>query len=1313
MGRQPATSTLKNHVDMAINLSSLDAKVQELGLLIGLLSEEQSVVSIDKTWFNNTQTRLEATDTRLQYLVELLDTLLGPASAVPAGMPANFHWYQLPNPQAATGTTAKLPLYLVASPPAAAGQMGFGLEASTEGANFTLALSLNMPCLAYDTSGAHFVAGAANYPCQLSLSLTKVGGFQAGSVSFSGVSVVGSFFFNGTAPSLTLTFEGLTGAGSQATSSYTTLSELSSALPLAWLAAVVAPGVGTWLDTAIGSSSVTPGIILVAAGLLAKNSTGSYAVSGSSWLNPSAIAIAEHFIFSLLDSFAAATPPALLMTLPGGGLSVCHRTEAADSSVDYGLRLQSTLGLGSWVSLCLGAELTGQTQTNDWLTDSGQSAGALFPDPGISLYLLNAKPAPTAADPALTYSFAPDLILANVGLNVNGANKQALIDLGGYTLQGFELRAALALRADAQGNKAWVYGVAARLDDLGIPLGPGFGAAVSGSDTNPVAKSLVSSGSGSGSGDQDPINPAFSISAAYVKNGKLAVQLYDKDGKATDVVTLPIHRALGPLQCEKVGVGWLPDATTPKLSVLFDGGVRLDVLDISLDGLSIDIPVTTPGDFSGYSMDLAGLGLSFSAGEVALSGAFVKLPPTPTRTYPEYDGSVLITGGGFSLSALGSYAYATDPNDQNGFASLFIFGMLDGNVGGPAFFYVTGLAVGFGYNRQINLPDMNSVTDFPFLKVFDDPSSLLGTGPATSQPSPLTVLAHMDSYVPPQRGEYWLAAGVRFTSFDLVHTTALLTVEFGRELEIGLLGITRLSLPPAAPGSSTPTYLYAELGIEVVVLPDQGFVGATALLTPNSYVIDPACKLTGGLAFYSWFGNNPHANEFVLTIGGYYPSFTPPGYYPSVPRLAFNWPVSDSVNISGDAYFALTPSAAMAGAGLNITYNDGDLHAWFNAQMDALIVWAPFQYLIDIQVNLGASYRLNLRFTTVTLKVELGASLTIWGPAMGGRAHISWYVISFTVGFGADAPAPAGYLLWTNNGTGFSETLLPHATMGGAVTPAQLSPMAALVGQRALTAAVPVPVPPSGIHAITISSGLLSTYLDTNQQTVWVVRPNHLCLGISTAIPATDIASVSMLNPLAPTVPLVPVSSPARLISIRPMGVTLNTSTLSIGLTLIDGVDTTDQVFDKTFQFTPTLGKVPASKWGSPLVTTGTPEPNAMIDGQLLGLENIMLCPTTLSPIGSNLLLVDITTAFVDLPVTNGLLPVSGTATPTGLVPTQDPQWSQHMAASLLATADTRTTVFESLRADFGIDAGTNGLVTTLAGNPGFYLTGQPLIYAG
>jgi hypothetical protein len=240
------------------------------------------------------------------------------------------------------------------------------------------------------------------------------------------------------------------------------------------------------------------------------------------------------------------------------------------------------------------------------------------------------------------------------------------------------------------------------------------------------------------------------------------------------------------------------------------------------------------------------------------------------------------------------------------------------------------------------------------------------------------------AWVTPEAGENWIAAGIQFRSFELVLGRALVVVEFGKEFEIALLGLASVTLPQGAiagtgAAGGKAAYAYAELQIEVVLKPDDGIFAATAFLTPNSFLLTRDCHLVGGFAFFLWFGNSPHDGDFVVTLGGYHPAFTPPQWYPKVANIGLNWPVSRSVVIKGGVYFALTPTAAMAGGSLQVLFQSGDLRAWLTADVNIMIRWKPFYITAYIGVSVGVSFRLDLLFTTVTISVELGASLRLWG----------------------------------------------------------------------------------------------------------------------------------------------------------------------------------------------------------------------------------------------------------------------------------------------------------------------------------------------
>ena len=82
-----------------------------------------------------------------------------------------------------------------------------------------------------------------------------------------------------------------------------------------------------------------------------------------------------------------------------------------------------------------------------------------------------------------------------------------------------------------------------------------------------------------------------------------------------------------------------------------------------------------------------------------------------------------------------------------------------------------------------------------------------------SNRSPLTVLGALTStnppWIAPERGEFWGAAGITFTTFELVQSQALLVVEAGQKLSLALLGLSTARFPQE--GSS----VYAEIELEL------------------------------------------------------------------------------------------------------------------------------------------------------------------------------------------------------------------------------------------------------------------------------------------------------------------------------------------------------------------------------------------------------------------------------------------------------------------------------------------------------------------
>lgn len=450
-----------------------------------------------------------------------------------------------------------------------------------------------------------------------------------------------------------------------------------------------------------------------------------------------------------------------------------------------------------------------------------------------------------------------------------------------------------------------------------------------------------------------------------------------------------LNKGIGPFTIRRIGGAAKQEGNEFKVFLYMDTKMSFSVVDIELMGLSVGIPISALTNFNLKSLKklefgMTGLGISFQKEPLSISGSFLRTKGIRER----YDGAVMIKFMEFQFVGIGSYTTTED-----GEASLFLYLMIGAPIGGVGAFFVTGLAAGFGVNRGIRVPDVKNVKSFPLVSMVMEDRKPLDINQA---------MAEMKNCIYESKGEYFIAAGIRFTTYELLHSFALAIVTFGKEFQVQLLGLSTISLPSKV---SSP-FLYAELAIKAVIAPSKGCFSFEAALTSASYLFCKDCKLTGGFAFYLWFSGE-HKGDFVITLGGYHPKFQKPSHYPSVDRVGISWKIGKNLSLQGQGYFAVTSTAVMAGGDISFLFEMGNLKAWFSANADFLISWAPFYYDIDVGVSVGVSYTLKILFARVRLKVELGARLHLFGPEFAGSVYISWHIISFTIQFGNKSPKPA------------------------------------------------------------------------------------------------------------------------------------------------------------------------------------------------------------------------------------------------------------------------------------------------------------------
>ncbi len=1268
-------------------LDILDDNVADLGLLIGLLTADGDDGSVNVAWFSDPFSELKKSPTRVAGFLRFLNSKFPHITDTSCALVDHGEvWHSIYSAaeDQATGLCLVIP-----KPNSTSGFISLGLFDQLSLENLTISIHARLP-LFHLNEGQLPQFVMASEACRIAIDVYSSSRLNLGSEGFNMLSAAASFdstFTTNFGLHFYDAFDPERGIGTEVSGHrndvVTALKDLMTQS-------------NYWLGKYIGDSSVTIGDLLSAAGVVKQTGTAdsgdlSYSFDLETLKSPTPAL--KDFLKKLVTGvfYEMVTAQEPLVAIEGGGIYVAHDAD----SHSYGLRLvipdlQITApdSAGPQVKVQLGKGLANDTSDNTWLQRSSNSQI----EPGVEVLFLTWD--------GNTLSTTSQLELNSIGVDVQGSGTSPLFNINGYVMKGAELRLYLKYAGDI-----CTFGAAASLDGLGIPLGGG----ITGSTSNPVAHSLLSAGSSEQSGpgaDNEPVNPTFSASVAWISQGTgLNFQLYADDGSPTDKIWFPVQRAFGPLHCQRLGIEWTKPNPDDTLSFLFDGDVVAGGLEVDLHGLAVGIPLKSPGDLSSYHLGLDGLDITYEQGPVEISGGLLEAHvKVDDQDVIEYNGEALIKASSWAITALGSWA------SINGQPSLFIFAFLNAPIGGPPFFFVTGLSAGFGYNRSFTIPPQDQVQDFPFVAGLSDPSKVGGADAGPSE-----ALQTIQKWVQPAQGVNWLAVGVQFTSFKLINSNALVVIEFGRHFQIAILGLSRIKLPQ----TGSITYAYVELGLEVIIDPADGFFSATAVITPNSYVIDPDCHLTGGFAFCVWFGNNPHAGDFVLTIGGYHPQFNKPAWYPDEPRLGFNWQVSDQVTIKGGAYFALTPSCIMGGGSLDVEFHSGDLRAWFTAYADFLIQWKPFYYLADIGISIGVSYRLHLLFCTTTIKVELGADLTMWGPPTGGKVHVHLWCVSFTVSFGPSFGQGNDYLGW-----GDFQSLLPA---NGEQTAHQNRPHAML---RAAAPGASDSVPLKNVVKIVLNAG--QTPGSTTGR--WLVRADEFVFSIQTAFPLTKIDFVMPSAPEETTdrvnstddpsvisvdadelsskdanAPSCARASDGYYVGVRPMGIICANSKLTV--TVADEFSVNQDV-KNGWSWNKKTGSVPEAVWGQPLPKTDTPAAAAnTLPGRLMGLEGVG--PKPHPPQGPAPIPIDNLSYEPINPNDENYLPFS-----------QSPQTNQPQASATslqtIATTITKNSAADSPTANraaifaaltqFGATPGSNGDLTALASNINLSYTASPML---
>ncbi len=777
----------------------------------------------------------------------------------------------------------------------------------------------------------------------------------------------------------------------------------------------------------------------------------------------------------------------------------------AEPSIDVGGGL--TIGLGEnagVLTLILGVE--GRIPLNQqdvvvsieadsrWIQDQ--------PAAGFELGLLDAS----------SLAFAPSVTVNGIGLRVS-RKSGPLLDVG-VTLGSVAVHLFGAVRPGLLSG-----GVQLQLSDLAVGVSGAKGG-------NPIGQGLMAD---AGKGP-NKLAPSFSPALAVQKHSGGPVLVSLSAGEGSGPWWLAIQKAFGPIYIEQVGLGvTLEEQQLERISLLLDGRVSLFGLTAAVDDLQLTYVVASDAsvfDPSRWAVDLAGLAIDADLGGIVLAGGLRKFGDGDNV---EYVGMLLARFAVYGLSVYGGYGSGVVDGER--FAAFFVFGAVNGPIGGPPAFFVTGIGGGFGINRALVLPkELATFGEFPFIKALDPA--------AAPSPDPMAELARLRDYFPAARGQFWFAAGISFTSFALVDGVAVVAISIGDGFEISLLGLARMALPrPQFPLVSI------ELGLVARFSTREGVLWIQAQLTDNSWILNESVRLTGGFAFVMWF-TGPNRGQFVLTLGGFHPRFKRAGY-PSVPRLGFHWDVDDDIVVKGESYFALTSEALMAGGELSASADWGSAWAHVTFGANGIIYFDPFWLEVEVYARVSAGVTIDVWIGEITIKVSIGAKIVVSGPRFRGRAHFDVGPVGLTVQFGSSNSRENRLLSWSE----FARKYLEEASPG----------VARVIGAIPGKGSLPPGAGPGGATETGTADG-------TAQRPFEVFSEFEIT--VTTTVPTGSVVVAGVTSTV----------SPSRALGLAPMGIAAANSSLDLHLFNSANVEKLGALLTEIRK----TGAFPIGVWGAP-----------------------------------------------------------------------------------------------------------------------------------
>jgi hypothetical protein len=453
---------------------------------------------------------------------------------------------------------------------------------------------------------------------------------------------------------------------------------------------------------------------------------------------------------------------------------------------------------------------------------------------------------------------------------------------------------------------------------------------------------------------------------AFQAGGQLAIQL-------------PTHIDVGPVHIEGLRLVMAPTGDHFNLDAGINFSADLGPLQASIENIGITAALRFqqgnlgPADLGISFKPPNGVGLSIDAGLVQ-GGGYLYIDTDHGR----YAGALqLVIADFLSVSAIGLIDTKM-PDGSDGFSLLVII-TADFGAGFQLGFGFTLLAVGglLGLNRgMLFQPIMDGVRTNAISSVMF-PQDVIANAPR--------IISDLQAFFPPQDGTFLIGpmAKLGWGEPTLVSLSLGVIIEIPPG-DIAILGILRLALPAD------------EIAILVMQV---NFAGAFEVDKQRLYFFASLfdshvlfITIDGGMGVLFSYGDDAN---FVVSIGGFHPSFNPPPLpFPTPQRIQFNIINESFARIQCDGYFAVTTNTVQFGTHSSYFFGFSALSVEGASGFDALIQFSPFHFSVEISTSFSVHvFGLGL--------FGIGIDLLLEGPTpfhAHGTASLSFLFFSIDIG---------------------------------------------------------------------------------------------------------------------------------------------------------------------------------------------------------------------------------------------------------------------------------------------------------------------------